>query len=151
MRSGSPSRYLGLGHIAFKSPQRASAAPGQGNHSEFLPGRFPAPPQRPCQGVGANSVARPAAGASAEGPSLELAPASSFTCLVADFLRVIFFPRSSGRLTPVSWLALSRGLRFLWTPCAKNCLPPLTSLLPTVFKQRSSSGLPSLPLSGCWK
>lgn len=25
----------------------------------------------------------------------------------------------------------------LWTPRAKNCLPPLTSLLPTVFKKLS--------------
>lgn len=77
VRSVSPSRHLGPGHIALKSPRSASAAPGQGNRGEFLPGRFPAPPQRPCQGVGANSVARPAAGPSAEGPSPELAPAAS--------------------------------------------------------------------------
>lgn len=74
--SVSPPRHLGLGHTALKSPRSAMPAPGRGNRSEFLPGRFPAPPQRPCQGVGANSAARPAAGASAEGSSPELAPVS---------------------------------------------------------------------------
>lgn len=102
-------------------------------------------PKRPCQGVGANSVARPAAGPLQRVPPRSwIRPllASSFTCLVAVSLRVIF-PKQWG-ITPVSWLALSRA-------CKSVPLDPLCKELPATsdftFTQSSwaSSGFPSLP------
>lgn len=139
-----PLRYLGLGHIALKSPRSASAAPGQGNHSEFLPGRFPAPPQRPCQGGGHELLLPdPLRGPLRRVPSrswllplflLQVLPAWLLTPFGVIFF---FFFRNSGALLPSRGWHLAGGALFLWTPRAENCLPLLTSLFPTVFKKLS--------------
>lgn len=102
---------LGSGaHRPQKSPS-ASPAPGRGNRSEFQPGCFPAPPQRPCQGVGANPAARPFAGASAEGPFPELAPVSSLLQVSPAWLLTPFgwFPETVGHHSRLAAGTKERG------------------------------------------
>lgn len=119
----------------------ASPALSRGNRSEFLPGRFPAPPHGACQRVGASSPAQRNVGASAAGISQGLALRGSpdpslLQVLTAWPLTSSGCFSSNGGLFLLSGAGEGDAIWFL--DLLSWGLPSLTSLLATRVKSASS-------------
>lgn len=130
-----PWRHLGRGRrpggpacgrlAVLETLGSASPAPSRGNRSEFLPGRFPAPPHGPCQRVGASSPAQRNVGASAAGTSQGLALRGSPDLSLLQVL-------TAWLLTSPGWFSSNGGLfsrlgpgrgtpSGFWTCCPGDC------------------------------